>query len=484
MTDQRCPTDALLTPICGHDDEVSCMRRPYLVFAGSGTNLRVSRSMVALRGTIDIVRGGAEVSPQRWAVSDQLVSRLHARIECGSSGWQLVDLASRNGSYVIGETGLLRVSPSVPLSDHNVILIGRSVGIFRLLSDKEILAIDEETRAPFTPVRTLSGDLARLNGRLRRLAAAEVDILLTGETGVGKEVYARSIHVAGARRERPWVSVNCAALPTELIESELFGYERGAHSQASNSSSGYIAEAEGGTLFLDEIGEMPKAAQAKLLRFLQERAYYPLGSRRQRKADVRVIAATNVAPSALRPDLLARLGCEPIHIPPLRAHKEDLLALAESVLAPMEPPSLHLRAIHALFGYDWPFNVRELRERLLRATTQTGQSEISFQHLGVPLREARHPGDPEQQGRREQPGQSHPVGPVRPPGGPRRSPRPPPGKEELNRLLQKHAGNVSGVARELGRDHAVMWRFIERLGIDVERYRDSQRTRRESPISG
>jgi transcriptional regulator with PAS, ATPase and Fis domain len=172
--------------------------------------------------------------------------------------------------------------------------------------------------------------------RLRRLARAGNEILLSGETGVGKEVYAKAVHRASGRPGR-FVALNCAAIPTELVESEMFGFARGAHSQAAASKPGLIEEAEQGTLFLDEIGDMPGPAQAKLLRFLQEHTYVPLGGREARRMDVRIVAATSsLAPGAhahgLRRDLLARFGAEPVVLPPMRERREDVGALARHFL--------------------------------------------------------------------------------------------------------------------------------------------------------
>ena len=171
--------------------------------------------------------------------------------------------------------------------------------MFRLATSVELAAIERELAEPFGPVATSSPVLAAISSKLAKLAPTAGEILLTGETGAGKEVYARAIHDASGREGR-FVAINCAALPRELIESELFGFARGAHSEAKADKRGLIEEAEGGTLFLDEIGDMPAELQAKLLRFLQDREMTPLGSTRPRKIDVRVLAATSrtAAPSS------------------------------------------------------------------------------------------------------------------------------------------------------------------------------------------
>ena len=203
---------------------------------------------------------------------------------------------------------------------------------------------------------TASPSLAVACDRLRRLAASEGELFIVGETGVGKEVYARAVHEASKRKGK-FVAINCAAIPRELVESELFGYRAGAHSTAHQAKAGLIEEAEGGTLFLDEIGEMTPEAQIKILRFLQDRELTPLGSTRPRRMDVRIIAATNrtvVGPgkSGLRDDIVARLGAAPIHLPPLRNRIEDLGALIGHFLAgvPAQGPRFEQPAFRALYA--------------------------------------------------------------------------------------------------------------------------------------
>jgi transcriptional regulator with PAS, ATPase and Fis domain len=295
--------------------------------------------------------------------------------------------------------------------------------------------------------------------RLRRLARAGKEILFSGETGVGKEVYAKAVHPASGRPGR-FVALNCAAIPTDLVESELFGFVRGAHSQAAASKPGLIEEAEQGTLFLDEIGDMPGPAQAKLLRFLQDHAYMPLGGRETRQLDVRIVAATSsLVPGAhaqgVRPDLLARFGAEPIILQPLRERREDVGALARHFLGPGGGPfrPLETGAFLALCLHDWPQNVREfenvMREALLYSE---GKPEIRVEDLSRPVRERVTVDDGKQAARR-------------------RSPRTRPDKAEIEALLDRHQGNVAEVARELDRQWAVVWRWILKSGLDVEKYR-------------
>jgi transcriptional regulator with PAS, ATPase and Fis domain len=318
------------------------------------------------------------------------------------------------------------------------------------------VAIEEDLREPLGPVATASPALALAIRKLRRLAPTPDSVLLTGETGTGKEVYARAVHRASGRRGK-FVALNCAAIPTELVESELFGYARGAHSQAAQAKRGLIEQAEEGTLFLDELGDMPRPAQAKLLRFLQDRQLTPLGGSQPRVVDVRVVAATaqlegeDLRP-ALRRDLLMRLGTEPIVLPPLRERLEDLGALTSHFVGARG--AFDNRAFLAILLHDWPGNVREL-EKVLRdaALFRDGKGPIQLPHLPAAL-VARFASPPEPQ----VPGQ-------------RRAPRPAPGKDELVALLQQHQGSVAEIARLLDRRWSVVWRWIKRHQLDPESYR-------------
>jgi DNA-binding NtrC family response regulator len=217
-----------------------------------------------------------------------------------------------------------------------------------------------------------------------RAANTQVTVLLTGETGVGKERFARALHQMSKRREAAFVAVNCAALPHDLVESELFGVEKGAFTGANASRAGKFERADGGTLFLDEVGELPLAAQAKLLRVLQEGEIERLGDERTRKVNVRIVAATNIDLAAatklgkFRADLYYRLNVYPVHVPPLRERPQDIPKLAEAMLARFG--ALHDKrlegfsdkAMQALKTYQWPGNVRELENLIERGVILTG----------------------------------------------------------------------------------------------------------------
>lgn len=218
-----------------------------------------------------------------------------------------------------------------------------------------------------------------LRKQIRQVAPYKTSILITGESGTAKEAVARVIHERGPRAERPWVAINCSAIPRELMESELFGYVKGAFTGAMHNRLGRLEQANGGTLFLDEIGDLESDLQAKLLRVLQEREFSPLGSDAIRRVDIRIIAATNrdlgkmVRAGEFREDLLYRLDVYNLHVPPLRERREDIPLLAKTFLAKlrgeMDKPVIGIEevAMDALCGYDWPGNVRELRNAIERS---------------------------------------------------------------------------------------------------------------------
>ena len=228
-----------------------------------------------------------------------------------------------------------------------------------------------------------------------RVASTDTTVLITGESGTGKEVVARFIHAASVRKSGPFVALNCAALPEQLLESELFGYERGAFTSAQQAKPGQVELASGGVLFLDEVSEMSLSAQAKFLRVLQEREFQRLGGTRLLKANIRVIAATNrdlrkaVERGDFREDLFYRLGVFDIPIPPLRERPSDIVPLSETFLQEIgksfgrPTAGLTREARQALLQYPWPGNVRELRNVLERAAILCDGAPIAAEHLAL-----------------------------------------------------------------------------------------------------
>ncbi len=228
-----------------------------------------------------------------------------------------------------------------------------------------------------------------------QVAATETTVLLQGESGTGKEVVARFVHRASPRRDGPFVALNCAALPEQLLEAELFGYERGAFTGATQSKPGQLEQAAGGVLFLDEVAEMSVAAQAKFLRVLQEREFQRLGGTRVLKTDARIVAATNrdlrkaMERGQFREDLYYRLNVFAIHLPPLRERRDDVLPLTEAFIQEIgrsigrPPAGVSREAREALLDYHWPGNVRELRNILERAAILCDGGLITAQHLAL-----------------------------------------------------------------------------------------------------
>ena len=256
----------------------------------------------------------------------------------------------------------------------------------------------QRPRAAETPIVGESPAIAEVRELVERVATSRSTVLLLGETGAGKEVIARAIHWASGVAEGPFVDVNCASIPNELLESELFGHERGSFTSADRQKKGLFEMAHGGSLFLDEIGEMSLGLQAKLLRVLEQRRFRRVGGTQDIQVDVRVIAATNrdlavrMRDGRFRDDLYYRLAVVEIRIPPLRQRREDLDALSEVLLVGvagdlgLEPPRIAREVRDLLRGYDWPGNVRELRNVLERAFLIGGTPVILPEHLPAEIR--------------------------------------------------------------------------------------------------
>lgn len=253
-----------------------------------------------------------------------------------------------------------------------------------------------EARARGTNFEALIGEsdvMRKLKSQLERVVKSNVSVLLTGESGTGKEVVAQSLHSKSDRAARPFIAVNCAALPETLLESELFGHTRGAFTDARDDRTGLFLQADGGTLFLDEIGEMPLEMQPKLLRALEQKTVRPIGGKEERPFDVRLIAATNrdleaaVEKKTFRQDLYYRINVLPLHVPPLRKRGIDILLLANYYLdkfnksASKRIAGFDEQVSKKLLSYDWPGNVRELRNVIERAVILSGDGNIHLEAI-------------------------------------------------------------------------------------------------------
>lgn len=324
---------------------------------------------------------------------------------------------------------------------------------------------------------------------IRKVAPTDSTVLVLGETGTGKEIVARSVHRHSLRAGKTLISVNCAAIPETLIESELFGYEKGAFTGANASRMGLIEAADGGTLFLDEIGELPMEAQARLLRFIQEGEIRRIGSVHSRKVNVRLICATHrdlqrlAAASEFRQDLFYRINVLQLALPPLRDRGKDILHLAESILQAQtvrlgkETMNLSPRAIQAITTYRWPGNVRELEHAIERAVILCDGQEIDNEALGIDL-ELVNINRLRGQGGIEQP--------TRKAGGSNQDPAEDLSLEDyFQRFVMEHQDSMSEteLAQKLGVSRKCLWERRQRLGIPRNRT-GAASPRRKATASG
>ena len=281
-----------------------------------------------------------------------------------------------------------------PFEPRDLLLqIERALEHRRLNSEIKRLKVLVEERFDFANIIARSAKMRSVLDIVTRIAKLDSTVHIHGESGTGKELIAKAIHLASDRKNQNFVALNCAALPETLLESELFGHERGAFTGAVKTTKGLFTQAHGGTLFLDEIGDMPMATQSKLLRVLQERQFYPVGSEAPLEVDVRVIVATNkdlgeqVKKGLFRDDLFYRIHVIPIYLPPLRERKEDILPLAEHLLkkctAQMkrDVKAIAPDALRKLMLHDWPGNVRELENTIEYAVAMTQQDVITEDYV-------------------------------------------------------------------------------------------------------
>jgi pSer/pThr/pTyr-binding forkhead associated (FHA) protein len=383
-------------------------------------------------------------------IPDSYLSTDHAWMTRHGSGFLLEDRGSRNGTRV---RGALVTEPG-PLVDGDLVLAGHTLLRFRAELTAplgEPADVDSGSDDGAVPVTTIDPSLSRRARTLARVAKAESSVLLLGETGTGKEVVARAVHRLSGRTGR-FVAVNCGAIPGALVEAQLFGHVRGAFSGATGDAEGLIRSAHRGTLLLDEIGDLPASAQVALLRVLQEREVLPIGATQPSKVDFRVIAATHrpleqlVARGDFRSDLFARISAFTFEIPPLRARPEDVGPLI-AAFAKTRPFALTHRAGQALLEYEWPLNVRELNDLLGVSLAIAGGDMIDVAHL------------PDRVTSRTT--KQRTVSPADPSGELR---------DVLTASLARHSGNISAVARDLGKARMQVQRWMRRFGIDARSF--------------
>jgi sigma-54 dependent transcriptional regulator, acetoin dehydrogenase operon transcriptional activator AcoR len=414
---------------------------------------------------------GREPPPGGLVLPFASVSRLHARIAVRGAEIVVDDLDSRNGTFVNGG----RVKRAF-VEDGDEIRIGEVV--FKLVAGDvgPFASWPPAGTVPPAPFDVLRGGAAmeRVRHEIARTATTDLSVLVLGETGTGKELVAHALHRASGRPGR-LATVNCAAIPATLLESELFGYKRGAFTGADRDRIGIVKSADGGTLFLDEIGDMPLDAQAKLLRMIETRTVTPLGSHVAEPVDVRIVSATHrplgrfVREERFRADLFARISGHTIELVPLRERKEDIYQLVQLFLGRASADRANAKGADAplrvtapfmigLLEHDWPLNVREL-ETAIRRAVALADGVLEEAHLPPAALEARDEA-------RDEP-RAGSAGAAST-SATRASA---PSAEDLRALLTRHGGNVAAVARELGKDRVQIHRWMRRHAISPDEFR-------------
>jgi PAS domain S-box-containing protein len=345
---------------------------------------------------------------------------------------------------------------------------GKTMGgveTFRDLSMVEELRKQLEDRHSFLDIISKNEEMQRLFRILEQVAENDTTVLLVGESGTGKELFAKAIHSLSPRKNKPMVTINCGALPDNLLESELFGYKAGAFTDAKKDKPGRLALAESGTIFLDEIGDISPALQVRLLRVLQDRVYEPLGATKPLKADVRIVTATNrqiedlVAKGTFRQDLYYRINVVKLVLPPLRKRKEDIPLLTEHFirkfnrLSGKEIQGLSPDILPILMSHNFPGNIRELENIIEYATVVCKNSVIGIEHLPDYLREA----SCASRGIKGDADQKKDIS-----------------WEDMERgfiyeVLKRNHWNRSDTAAQLGMHTTTLWRKIKRLNIEIPR---------------
>ena len=404
-------------------------------------------------------------------LTDSKVSGLHAEIRLDDRGYRLRDLDSTNGTYVSG----LRIN-DVYVQPGAQIALGSTRMKFDPLGESIEIELADTDR--FGSMIGRSVKMRELFARLEKLARSDATVLVTGETGAGKELVAEALHDHSPRKDGPFVVLDCGSIPPNLIESELFGHERGAFTGATSSYSGAFERAHGGTVFLDEIGELPLAMQPKLLRVLERKEVRRVGGTKTIEVDVRIVAATNrdlgveVNRGRFREDLYYRLAVARAHVPPLRERKDDLPLLIEHILATTpggEAASIAQETIDLMMKHDWPGNVRELRNVIERAVllAESPDSEEALRRAPKPAERA-EPSisvTPSHTATAADATMTVPVDVSIPFKLAKQNVISEFERRYISRLLAEHDGNISAAARAAGIDRMSIHKMLHRLGL-------------------
>ena len=402
-------------------------------------------------------------------LSDAKVSGLHCEIRLDDRGYRLRDLDSTNGTFVGG----IRIN-DVYIQPGAQIAVGSTRIRFEPLGESVELEISERDRLGGMLGRSVK--MRELFARLQKLAASDTTVLITGETGVGKELAAECVHDLSPRATGPFVVLDCGSIPPTLIESELFGHERGAFTGATAGYAGAFERAHGGTVFLDEIGELPLAMQPKLLRVLEAKEVRRVGGQKTIPVDIRIVAATNrdlgveVNRGRFREDLFYRLAVARVVVPPLRERKEDIPLLIEGILSTTpggEGAYIAPETVDLMMKHDWPGNVRELRNVIERAVllAEPPENEAQLRRAPPPMPPARTDSTPSTTASSPDATMTVPVDIATPFKTAKGNVVSEFERRYISKLLAYHDGNISAAARAAGIDRMSIHKMLHRLGL-------------------
>jgi two-component system response regulator AtoC len=399
-----------------------------------------------------------------YVFKDPGISRAHAEVFYRDKRWHLKDKGSSNGTYLNGlpvEEKTIGPQDIIALGSVELLVVSQNPeepkDLKNITQGFNVTDAFDLTRRIGSSIIGKSKQIQDLIGHILKLSMVETTVLIHGETGSGKELVARALHAGSARQKGPFVAVNCAAIPENLFESEFFGHEKGAFTGAQSLREGYFEQACQGTIFLDEIGDLPLAAQAKLLRVLEARRIRRVGATEDTRLDVRVIAATHrdlqkrVAEKEFREDLFHRLRVVELHVPALRERQKDIVLLSDYFLTRMchersrKISKISKEAYRVLLSYAWPGNIRELKNVLERALLLSEGQDLGVEHLSF-LAEAQPIVNEEdfkglKEFEREQ------------------------SKKHILKALNLAQGNKSKAAKLLGISRPVLYEKIKNLGI-------------------